>query len=52
MPDISLCLNKSCLKKETCYRYKAKPSEFRQVYAAFTYDEDGNCEDYWEMKDD
>lgn len=25
---------RDCPKKETCYRYKAKPSEFRQAYLA------------------
>jgi len=43
MPDIEMCQNKKCKDKETCYRYKAKPSE-RQGYAEFS---EKNCEYYW-----
>lgn len=25
MPDISMCQNHECKRKEECYRYKAKP---------------------------
>ena len=32
MPDITMCSGKDCPLKESCYRYTAKPSEFRQSY--------------------
>jgi hypothetical protein len=31
--------------KETCYRYKAEPNEYRQAYAMFAGGMD--CEAYW-----
>ena len=47
MPDISMCVNKECTLKETCYRFTAKPSEFRQSYGSFKPEEDGTCRGYW-----
>lgn len=47
MPDISMCANKECPLKKTCYRYNATPSEFRQSYAKFEYDKDTNSCDYY-----
>jgi hypothetical protein len=44
MPDISMCLNHSCSKKETCYRYKAKPDHY-QSYCNF---KGNDC--YWAYK--
>ena len=46
MPDISMCTNNTCPKKMTCYRFRATPNEFRQSYAGFKPDEDGECEYY------
>ena len=34
MPDISMCVNVQCVKRLTCYRYIAKPSEY-QSYMDF-----------------
>ena len=53
MPDIAMCPGNDCIKKESCYRYKAKPDEYWQSYLVkcpVGY-EDGNCELYmplWE----
>ena len=47
MPDISMCLNKECPLKDNCYRYVAKPSEFRQSYSEFKYN--NGCDYYWEF---
>lgn len=33
MPDISMCLNKQCESRTTCYRFTAIPSEYRQSYS-------------------
>ena len=50
MTDISMCKNKECTKKETCYRFKAIPDEFRQSYGQFKQDDKGNCERYWKIE--
>lgn len=47
MPDISMCANQTCPKKESCYRFTAKPCKY-QTYADFKPDEEGKCEYYWE----
>jgi len=44
MPDISLCTNATCPSKDKCYRFTAKPNEFRQAYANFSPEGDEvNC---------
>lgn len=40
MPDISLCNNALCPSKDYCYRFTAKPNEFRQSYRKFTLESD------------
>ena len=40
MPDISMCNNALCPSKDYCYRFTAKPSEFRQSYINFTLESD------------
>ena len=35
MADITMCLNKKCPKNVLCYRYTAKPNEYRQSYSDF-----------------
>ena len=46
MPDISMCQNDKCTKKDTCYRYTAKPSVL-QSYAGFNQE---SCEFYIECR--
>lgn len=46
MPDISMCVNEECKRKETCYRYKAKPDKYMQAYGEFKEP----CDHYWEDK--
>ena len=48
MRDISMCLNKDCKLKETCYRFKAKQGKY-QSYSDFK-PKDGKCEYYWNIK--
>ena len=56
MPDITMCTGEGCKLKETCYRYKATPDEFRQVYFAEVPYQNiktsvlplGKCNHYWE----
>jgi len=42
MPDITMCQNHKCPKRETCYRYTAEPSNW-QSYTVFTSDTVDNC---------
>lgn len=46
MADITMCQNDKCSKRNTCYRFIAKPATL-QSYAEFH--EDGDC--YWDAKD-
>lgn len=53
MPDICMCEGKDCPKKETCYRFKAEPSEYRQAYFVHEpYDHEAEeCEHYWPVRE-
>lgn len=42
MPDITICVNKKCKKRNICYRYVAEPSLF-QSYDIFNVDCSGDC---------
>lgn len=35
MPDISMCQGGQCQDRQQCYRFMAKPNEYRQAYANF-----------------
>ena len=49
MADITKCPGSYCLKKETCYRYLAISSEYRQSYfVKLPIDSNGKCDHYWE----
>jgi hypothetical protein len=47
-------MNIHCPLKETCYRFTAKPSEYRQAYSDFapkiTKEGKVECEYYWKVK--
>ena len=51
MADISMCDNKTCPLKMTCYRFIAKPNPWRQTYGEFKWSEDNEgkitCSHYW-----
>jgi len=49
MPDITMCEGQDCPLKESCYRYTATPSEFRQSYFIDPpYNEEKKeCDHYW-----
>ena len=49
-PDISLCPGTDCPHKESCYRYTAKPNEYRQSYFSVAPIKDGKCDMYWGEK--
>lgn len=44
-----MCKGVGCESKFTCYRFTAKPNEFRQSYFMETpIKENNSCEYYWE----
>jgi len=46
MPDITMCEGIGCEARFTCYRFTAKPSEYRQSYFMETPIVNGGCEYY------
>ena len=50
MPDITMCKDNKCPKKETCYRFKAAPSHY-QSYFLDTPREGKDCKLYIEVKE-
>ena len=52
MPDITMCKGDNCPIKETCYRFAATPSKWRQSYFAETpIKEDNTCDHFMEIWD-
>jgi len=48
MADITMCGNKECTKKETCYRFIAPPTpEWQSMFGGNPTNEDGACDKYW-----
>jgi hypothetical protein len=48
MPDLTMCEGNDCPLKETCYRYRATASEFRQSYFSdLPYDKEREKCDYY-----
>lgn len=48
MPDISMCANEECPKRNECYRFTATPSPYRQSYAVFNVPNDSDrCDNFW-----
>ena len=49
MPDIAMCENEKCPKKDKCYRFTATPDPYMQTYSDFK-NEDGECKGFWEVE--
>ena len=47
MADITMCSGEKCQLKENCYRYTAKPNEFRQAYFMEPPVLGETCEYFW-----
>lgn len=47
MPDILMCRNVDCEKKETCYRFKAKASGWQSYMKPDAED----CQHYWPIEE-
>lgn len=51
MSDITKCEGTNCPLKETCYRFTAPMSEYRQsMFVETPLKLDGTCDEYWEDK--
>ena len=48
MPDISMCNGDGCEAKHTCYRFTAKPSEYKSYFKPTPIENKG-CEYYWNI---
>lgn len=46
MADITMCNGKGCDKKESCYRFTAKPSKYQSQFVEPPI-QNGECEEYW-----
>lgn len=44
MPDITMCLNEKCERKEVCHRFTALPNTSYQSYAMFG--KEGQCNSF------
>lgn len=51
MPDIAMCLNNECPKRNDCYRYRAVANEYQQSYGPFKPDDDGECKKFIDIAD-
>ena len=51
MPDITMCWNNKCKKKNKCYRHTAKPEDLLQSYAVFNPENSGNCKEFWDNRE-
>jgi hypothetical protein len=53
MPDITMCKGDGCPLKETCYRFKAEPSDRQAWFIEVPYgkSERQPCDYYWKIKE-
>lgn len=49
MPDISMCDNKKCPSRKSCYRYMAIPNIY-QCFASFSPGKKQKCEYYCKVR--
>jgi hypothetical protein len=49
MPDTSMCSGKGCDKKDSCYRYRAKPCDYQRYFLNPPI-RGGECEEYWPIE--
>lgn len=47
MPDITMCIDSSCIMKEYCYRFKATPNKRWQSYFAKSPRNEEGCFFFW-----
>ena len=51
MPDICLCENNKCSRRNKCFRYRAMAAEYWQSWSYFNKDKPpkAKCRFYWKM---
>jgi len=49
MADITMCKGNYCQLSNSCYRYKAEPSEYQQSYFVKEPNIANQCDYYWEV---
>lgn len=50
MVDIAMCDNDKCLVKDTCFRYRATPSQYQTYFIVAKEEKDATtCSEYWEV---
>jgi hypothetical protein len=47
MPDITMCCNETCPRKERCWRYTAPPSRRQSVSSFTAWSDEAPCENFW-----
>lgn len=50
MADITMCTDKECSKRLSCYRFTAPVSELWQSYFMESPRKGDDCEEYWEAR--
>lgn len=50
MPNIWKCNGEGCPLKQTCWRFLAVDSEFRQSYFVTQPIKNGKCDQYWKVE--
>lgn len=50
MPDITMCWNNKCKKKDNCYKHTAKPN-LLQSYSVFDPENTGDCKYFWDNRE-
>jgi len=49
MVDIALCINQTCPKRESCFRFMARPNPYYQSYGEFKPKPDGSCNMHYQI---
>lgn len=50
MPDITMCRNKECISRESCYRFKAHPSDHQNFGAFPLRPGEVKCSYFWPIE--
>ena len=50
MPDITMCQEDKCPRRNSCYRYTARPDQYWQSYfAKKPCDDYATCREFWDI---
>lgn len=51
MPDITMCEDHVCPKRENCFRYTAIPDPYRQSYFVGSPRQPNGCLNFWPLEE-